>query len=185
MLRYERPVYALILRMVRDRATAEDLAQESFLKMFRGLDTYQPGRKFASWLFKIAHNTTLDHLRRKELTTVPLTTPDDPDQRDLADVLEDPGAPSPELARQESELAADLERAVARLRPEYREVILLRFVQGLAYQEIAEVTGLALGTVKTHIHRARRALAALLAEAGWGLAEAALGDGETPGGSGS
>ncbi|MGH9362698.1 MAG: RNA polymerase sigma factor, partial [Thermoanaerobaculia bacterium] len=70
--RYERPVYALLLRMVREPAPAEDLAQEVFVKAYRALARYDPARKFSSWLFKIAHNTALDHLRRQELETVPL-----------------------------------------------------------------------------------------------------------------
>ena len=76
VVRFERPLYSLIARMVNDRLAAEDLAQETFVKAFRHLGSYDRTHKFSSWLFKIAHNTALDHLRRRELKTVPLETPD-------------------------------------------------------------------------------------------------------------
>jgi RNA polymerase sigma-70 factor, ECF subfamily len=167
VLRFERPLFSLIARMVGDPALAEDLAQETFVKAFRHLDTYDRERKFSSWLFKIAHNTALDHLRRREVATVALEAPED-DGGDLAAVLTDPSERSPEAVAQRSDLALALSRAVARLRPEYREVVLLRFAEGQAYQDIAEITGLPLGTVKTQLHRARRELMEALREMGWG-----------------
>lgn len=166
--RFERPVYSLVVRMVRDPSVAEDLAQEAFVKAFRRLDTYDRGRKFSSWLFKIAHNTTLDHLRRRELPTVPLEKPADEEGGGLASVLTDPESRSPEALAQRSDLAAALSQAVTALRPEYREVVLLRYQENLSYQEIAEITELPLGTVKTHIHRARKELIDGLSAAGWG-----------------
>ena len=78
--RFERPVYSLVLRMVQDPATAEDLAQEVFVKAFRRLDSYDRQWKFSSWLFKIAHNTTIDHLRRGVPETVPLEAAADDDR---------------------------------------------------------------------------------------------------------
>jgi RNA polymerase sigma-70 factor (ECF subfamily) len=167
VVRFERPVFSLIARMVGDRALAEDLAQETFLKAYRALASYDAGRKFSSWLFKIAHNTTLDHLRRRELDTVPLDAPD-PDHGGLAAVLPDRTDRGTDTAARRSDLAAALRRAVAALRPEYREVVLLRFQEGLAYQDIAEVTGQPLGTVKTQLHRARNELMTTLGELGWG-----------------
>lgn len=164
--RYERPVWSLVVRMVKDEAVAEELAQDAFVKAFRALDTYDPERKLSSWLFKIAHNTTLDHLRRKNLATVPLETDDD--EWDLKQRLEDRATRSPEAEASRGDLAAALEAAVGTLRPEYREVVVLRFGEGLAYQEIVEITGLPLGTVKTYLHRARKKLAARLTERGWG-----------------
>lgn len=168
--RFERPVFALVVRMVRDRSTAEDLTQEAFVKAFRNLDGYDPQRKFSSWLFKIAHNTTIDHLRRRELDTVPLEGSGDDDEGGggLARVLADPAERGTDLAVGRGELAAALEEAVDELRPEYREIVLLRYAEGLAYQEIAEVSGLPLGTVKTNIHRARKQLVAALQRRGWG-----------------
>ncbi|HEX5759639.1 MAG TPA: sigma-70 family RNA polymerase sigma factor [Thermoanaerobaculia bacterium] len=164
--RYERPVYALVLRMVRDPALAEDLAQEVFVKAHRALGAYDSSRKLSSWLFKIAHNTALDHLRRPELATVALEAGVD-DRRDWADVLVDASAPDPEAAAGRRDLARALSAAIVRLRPEYRAAVVLRFQEGLSYQEIAEALDQPLGTVKTNLHRARKALAVLMTEAGW------------------
>ena len=153
--------------MVRQRELAEDLSQEVFLKAYRALSSYDPSRKFSSWLFKIAHNATIDHLRRSELPTVPLAT-DDPDRGDLVDVLEDPTTVTPERRAAASDLAAALDEAVRELRPAYREVILLRHREELSYQEIAEVVGASLGTVKTNLHRARKELMANMKARGLG-----------------
>lgn len=168
--RFERPVFGLVLRMVRDRPTAEDLVQETFVKAYRGLGGYDPRRKLSSWLFKIAHNAAIDHLRRRQLDTVPLEAPPggDDDGPGLDRVLADTSSRGPEVDAARGELAAALEAAVGGLRPEYREVVVLRFAEGLAYEEIAEVAGLPLGTVKTYIHRARKELVAALGARGWG-----------------
>jgi RNA polymerase sigma-70 factor (ECF subfamily) len=171
VVRFERPVYALILRMVRDPETAEDLAQEVFVKAFRRLSSYDSRRKFASWLFKVAHNATIDHLRRSELDTVPLAAEQEEGGGLLA-VLADPSAESPAAAAERRDMARSLERAIAGLRPEYREAVVLRYVEGLAYQEICDVLSLPVGTVKTNLHRARKELADAMRAAGWGPAAA-------------
>jgi RNA polymerase sigma-70 factor (ECF subfamily) len=165
--RYERPVWSLIVRMVRDPAIAEELAQEVFLKAFQALASYDPERKFSSWIFRIAHNASIDHLRRREPQTVPLEGGAD-DPSSLVQRLADSATPSPEERTRRRDLGTALDAAIARLRPAYREVILLRFAQGLAYEEICEITGLPLGTVKTFLHRARKDLAELMGGAGWG-----------------
>ena len=164
--RYQRPVFSLVRRMVIDPALTEDLAQEVFLKAFRALESFDQGRKFSSWLFKIAHNTAIDYLRKKQLDTVALETPGT-DDADLLAVLPDSLAESPEISVSRRDMALALEQALASLRPAYREVVVLRFQEGLAYEEIAEITDLPLGTVKTHLHRARNAMARHLSEHGW------------------
>src|SRR3989449_3159043 len=81
--RYERPVFSLLYRMVHDRALAEDLAQETFIKVLNGIKSYRPEFKFSSWIFKIANNAAIDHLRKKSLDTLSLDgspTADTPDQ---------------------------------------------------------------------------------------------------------
>jgi len=166
LLRYQRPVLSLIRRMVRDSSQAEDLAQEVFLKAFRALESFDQTRKFSSWLFKIAHNTAIDQLRRKELKTVPLETPDR-DQPDLVAILPDSSAETPARRADRRDLAAAIEGAIGSLKPLYREVVVLRYQEGLAYEEIAEVTDLPLGTVKTHLFRARKAMVAHLEAQGW------------------
>jgi RNA polymerase sigma-70 factor (ECF subfamily) len=159
--RYERPLFSLLYRMVRDRELAEDLAQETFVKALNAIESYRPEYKFSSWIFKIANNAAIDHLRRRELDTLSLEG--------------SPHAETPEAIeatalqigdRQESpldevearELGGEIEVAIAKLRPEYRACILLRHIEGRAYEEIAEILGLPLGTVKTYIHRARNEL---------------------------
>ncbi|MGH7549651.1 MAG: RNA polymerase sigma factor [Gemmatimonadota bacterium] len=176
--RFERPVFNLVVRMVRDHTLAEDLAQDTFIKAFSRLDTYRPEQgKFSNWLFKIAHNTAIDQLRKTVPDTYSLDRGDDDDDPDFHALLADTDAATPLEATERADLAESLAAAVGRLRPEYREVIVLRHQEGLAYEEIAEIAGLPLGTVKTYIHRARKELAALLAGTGWGPAERNPGQG--------
>jgi len=164
--RFQRPVISVVRRMVGDPSLAEDLAQEAFVKAFRALESFDQRRKFSSWLFKIAHNTTIDYLRKKQLDTVALETTDS-DKPDWTAILPDEASESPDTSAHRKDLAAALEEALTSLRPAYREVLLLRFQEGLSYEEIAEIIDLPLGTVKTHLHRARNAMARHLTDRGW------------------
>jgi RNA polymerase sigma-70 factor (ECF subfamily) len=159
--RYERPVFSLIFRMVRDTALAEDLAQDSFIKVLNNIDKYRPEFKLSSWLFKIANNVTIDHLRRRQLNTISMDgSPHASTAADVESTRFDV-ASSDENALDEmesKELGSAIERAIASLRPEYRSCILLRHVEGRSYEEIAATLDLPLGTVKTYIHRARHEL---------------------------
>ena len=161
VVRYQRPVFSIIVRMVRNAQLAEDLTQEVFVKAFRALPSYDHRRKFSSWLFKIAHNATIDHLRKGRLTTVPLEDPTS-DGSDWLESIEDSSAVDPHEMRERAELAAILERAIGELRPAYREVMMLRHREELSYREIGEITGLTLAAVKTNLHRARKELAEIL-----------------------
>lgn len=159
--RYERPVFSLVYRMVRDRETAEDLAQETFIKVLNHIDRYSPDFKFSSWLFKIANNVTIDHLRRRRLDTISLDG--SPSAVTAAEV--EASTLDPETGQESAldelearELGSAIERAIGRLRPEYRSCIILRHVEGRSYEEIAATLDLPLGTVKTYIHRARHEL---------------------------
>jgi RNA polymerase sigma-70 factor (ECF subfamily) len=163
--RYQRPVFSLIYRMVRDRELAEDLAQETFVKVLNALDRYRPEYKFSSWIFKIANNAAIDHLRRKELDTLSLEGGPDattPDRLGATTLQVGDRAESPLEELEARELGSAIERAIGKLRPEYRACILLREVDGRPYDEIAEILGLPLGTVKTYIHRARTELKEML-----------------------
>jgi RNA polymerase sigma-70 factor (ECF subfamily) len=159
--RYERPVFSLIFRMVRDRELAEDLAQDSFIKVLNNIDRYRPEFKLSSWLFKIANNVTIDHLRRRQLATVSLDG--SPHAATAAEAqatsldIESRGESALE-AMESRELGSAIEQAIGKLRPEYRSCILLRHVEGRSYEEIAATLDLPLGTVKTYIHRARHEL---------------------------
>ena len=158
LTRYERPVFSLVYRMVRDRALAEDLAQEAFIRAFRAIGRYDPSYKFSSWIFKIAHNLTIDHLRRKRLKTVSIHgSPHaltEEEQARTRPILESPEE-RPDAYVENKELGSQIEEAIGRLRPEYRAATLLRHVEGHSYQEIAEIMDIPPGTVKTYIHRAR------------------------------
>lgn len=159
--RYQRPVFSLIYRMVRDRELAEDLAQETFVKVLNAIDTYRPEFKFSSWIFKIANNAAIDHLRRRELDTLSLEGAPDattPDRVEATALQIGDHAESPLDELEARELGSAIEQAIQALRPEYRSCILLRHVEGRSYEEIAEILELPLGTVKTYIHRARAQL---------------------------
>lgn len=167
--RYERPVFSLVYRMVRDRALAEDLSQEVFVRAFNAIGTYNPSYKFSNWILKIANNHTIDHLRKRKLETISIhgsphaSTPEEVGQTEFVVAS---GDENPQEYLEHKELGSQIERAIGALRPEYRTVILLRHVEGYAYDEIAEITGLPLGTVKTHLHRARAELRLALAYLG-------------------
>jgi RNA polymerase sigma-70 factor, ECF subfamily len=159
--RYQRPVFSLIYRMVRDREQAEDLAQETFVKVFNNIGRFDPRYKFSSWIFKIASNQTIDFLRRKEVETVSLDgsrQAQTQEEVEASRITVESTGPNPEEFVEARELGAEIEAAIGELRPEYRTAILLRHVEGRAYEEIAEIMDVPLGTVKTYIHRARSEL---------------------------
>lgn len=165
--RYERPVFSLVFRMVRNRELAEDLAQETFIKVLNAIQSYRPEFKFSSWVFKIANNAAIDHLRKRELDTLSLEGSPHADTPELIEATalqigERGENQLDEVANRE--LGGTIEEAIAKLRPEYRSCILLRHVEGRSYEEIAEMLNLPLGTVKTYIHRARNELRILLRE---------------------
>lgn len=151
MSRYKRPVFGLIYRTVRQREDAEDLAQETFIKAFRSLPSYDPQYAFSSWLFKIASNLCIDHFRRQRTETVSLDDEDKP--------LEIPdGTQNPEEAAVAQSERSVIDAAIGSLPVDYRLVILLRHKEEKSYEEIAQILNLPLGTVKAKVHRARGAL---------------------------
>jgi RNA polymerase sigma-70 factor, ECF subfamily len=163
--RYERPVFSVIYRMVHDRELAEDLAQETFIKVLNALDRYDPKYKFSSWIFKIAHNATLDQLRKKEPETLSLDGSPHAatqDQADASSFTAVDTTENPEQYTQSKQLGSEIEAAIEQLRPEYRAAIVLWHIEGRPYDEIAQIMGLPLGTVKTYIHRGRNELRGLL-----------------------
>lgn len=156
MRRYERPVVNLVVRIVRDPALAEDLGQETFLKAFRSLRTFDISRKLSSWLFRIAHNTALDALRRARTEAVVSVA-----------ASRDPAVPPPPDPVEAAALGRALDAALGGLRPEFRAALVLRYEEGCSYDEIGHAMGIPIGTAKTYVHRARRLVAASLTAAGW------------------
>jgi RNA polymerase sigma-70 factor (ECF subfamily) len=165
--RYQRPVFSLLYRMVRDRELAEDLAQETFIKVLNAIENYRPEYKFSSWIFKIANNAAIDQLRRRSLDTLSLDGSPHAESAEAieATTLRIGDARESQLEEVTNrELGSQIESAIGKLRPEYRSCIILRHIDGRPYEEIAEILGLPLGTVKTYIHRARNELRILLAD---------------------
>ena len=151
--RYQRPIAAYVYRMVGDYDAALDLTQEVFIKVYASLSRYRPEFKFSTWIYKIAHNAAIDHLRRHATRETVVTS--DGERREPA--LESRRL-SPEQESERSERCSEIELVVQALPAAYRELILLRHSQDLSYDEIAEVTGLPLGTVKNRLFRAREAM---------------------------
>jgi RNA polymerase sigma-70 factor (ECF subfamily) len=166
--RYQRPVISLIARITGDRALAEDLAQETFVKAFRGLAAFDTTRRLSSWLFRIAHNTAIDALRRAPSRAAAAFVASEaeagaPPAGEL-DRLAGPPAPDPVEQR---ELGDALEQALAGLRPDQRAAVVLRYENGLSFEEIGVVLGVPEATARSHVHRARKELARLLTASGW------------------
>lgn len=160
--RYQRPVYGLIARLVGEPELAAELAQDTFLKAFRRLESFDRSRGFAPWLLRIAHNTAVDALRRGRLATVGMSEAQS-DQASLAS-----SAPGPDRQAEHRLMLRDLDAALSRLRPDHRTALLLRVQDDRSYVDIAYVMGVAEGTAKSYVHRARRHLAEHLRLAGWG-----------------
>ena len=148
-------VYRLAYRLTGNAHDAEDLTQEVFVRVFRSLHTYTPGT-FAGWLHRITTNLFLDSARRKSRIRFD-ALPDDADNR-----LPSP-VPTPDAAYLNQMFDADIEAALASLSPEFRAAVVLCDVEGLTYEEIADVLGLKMGTVRSRIHRGRAMLRAALA----------------------
>ncbi len=162
--RYQRRLTAFLGQLVGDIELARELSQEAFIRAWSALARFDPRYRFSTWLFRIAHNLGIDHLRRRRLQTVGLyRTDSDGDEVEVvvAALDKDP------LGHLENRvLAEELHQVIDELRPEYRELVLLRHFGGLSYQEIAEFKDMPLGTVKNKLFRAhsvlRKALAAFI-----------------------
>jgi RNA polymerase sigma-70 factor, ECF subfamily len=150
--RYQRPISAYVYRMVGDYEAALDLTQEIFIKVYGSLARYRSEFKFSTWIYKIAHNSAVDHLRRNAGRERSLVNGIEGDQYDLP--IES-GSLSPEQESERKERRLEIESVVRSLPTTYRELIVLRHSQDLTYEEIVEVTGLPLGTVKNRLFRAR------------------------------
>jgi RNA polymerase sigma-70 factor, ECF subfamily len=160
--RYQRRLTAFLGQLVGDMELARELSQEAFIRAWTALDRFDPQFRFSTWLFRIAHNLGIDQLRRRRLHTVPLVRQDaEGEEVELAviDVSKDP------LGHFENrELAGAIKVAIRGLRSEYRELVLLRHFAGLSYQDIADLKGMPLGTVKNKLFRAHSVLRRALQE---------------------
>lgn len=155
--RYQRQVYSLAMRMVRSAEDAEDVTQDTFVRMFKAIDRYDPNRPFAAWLMTIASRLCIDHIRRRKVRPLPLVRTEEGSTEEHTIDVVDPGLGPDEITshREEEQQAQSL---IDSLPPHYRVVVLLRHQQDLSYEEIAESLDLPIGTVKARIHRARALL---------------------------
>jgi RNA polymerase sigma-70 factor (ECF subfamily) len=163
--RYQRPIAAYVYRLVGDYEAALDLTQEIFIKVYGSLSRYRPEFKFSTWIYKIAHNSAVDHLRRNSGRERSLANGADGDSYDMP--IES-GSLSPEQESEREERRIEIESVVKSLPATYRELIVLRHSQDLTYEEIVDVTGLPLGTVKNRLFRAREMMRQLFIDRGIG-----------------
>jgi RNA polymerase sigma-70 factor (ECF subfamily) len=150
---YQKPVYNLAYRMLGNSVEAEDAAQEAFIRAYTRLDTYDPSRKFSSWMLSIASHYCIDVLRRRRMTLLSIE-----ELPPMADVSM-PRSAHPEHLVARGQVAEKVQQLLGTLPEHYRTPIILRYWYDMSYREIAETMGVTESTVKTRLHRARARLA--------------------------
>ncbi|MEJ7624832.1 MAG: sigma-70 family RNA polymerase sigma factor [Pyrinomonadaceae bacterium] len=162
--RYQRPITSYVFRMLGDYDSALDVTQEVFIKVYRSLTKYSPEYKFSTWLYRIAHNAAIDHMRRNSVNTHSIEAENADGTFQIQ--IESPAA-SPETEHERGEWRTEIDTVVRCLPSAYRDLILLRHGRDLTYDEIAEVTGLPLGTVKNRLFRAREMMREIFTQRGF------------------
>ena len=157
---YQKRVFALAVRMCPTPELAEEAAQEAFLAAWQGLPFFRGDSAFATWLYRLTSNACVDLLRKENRHQGPSL-----DDETVSAEVPDP-TPTPEKAVEQQELRGQIEAGLQTLSPEHREVLILREIQQLSYDEIADVLSLDLGTVKSRINRGRRQLREFLLKQG-------------------
>ena len=149
--RYESKVYSLALRMIRNPEDAEDVLQDTFLRAYRGIKSFQGASTFSTWIYRITANSALMRLRKKQLPTVSI---EDSDERETPVNIADwtPGPVEQLLSR---ELQHEMDEAIEALPPEFRQVFVLRDMEEMSNAEVAEILDLSVAAVKSRLHRAR------------------------------
>lgn len=153
---YQGPVYNLAYRMLGSPAEAEEAAQETFVRVYQRLATYDPQQKLSSWVLAIASHYCIDRLRRRRLVSLPL---DEAPAQEAAEPAE-----APELALLAQERECEIQTLLASLPEAYRLVLVLRYWQDLSYEEMARLLGTSESAVKARLHRAREMMAQHLAK---------------------
>ena len=162
--RYQRPITSYVFRMLGDYESALDVTQEVFIKVYNSLNKYSAEYKFSTWLYRIAHNAAVDHMRRNSVTPQSIETEN---ADGTYQIQIESRNPSPEQDHERSEWRTEIDSVVKCLPTAYRDLILLRHSRDLSYDEIAEVTGLPLGTVKNRLFRAREMMRDMFIERGF------------------
>ncbi|MFM2243186.1 MAG: hypothetical protein RLZ97_2041 [Verrucomicrobiota bacterium] len=162
--RHRGRLFAMIRQMVKNEADAWDLSQEAFIKAWKALPRFEVKARFSTWLYRIAHNTVYDWMRRKRPENGAEINDEvfGEDRIDPSSLTTPASDRRPDESLEVDELRVKIEAALARLSPEHREAVLLKDVQGLAYKEIADVMGCSLGTVMSRLFYARKKLQELL-----------------------
>lgn len=154
--RYKSMMYSIAYRMLGDQDAANDMAQESFIAAYTGLGNFQFGSKFSTWLYQILMNKCRDYLRAgKNKVSVD----------EIAELRTDPGD-TPEQAAQAHELGDAVQKALSGLPPDYREVIVLKHIEELDYDEISKIVGASVAALKVRAHRGREMLRTILERSG-------------------
>ena len=162
--RYQRQITSYVFRMLGDYDSALDVTQEVFIKVYNSLSKYSSEYKFSTWLYRIAHNAAIDHMRRNSITPQSIETEN---ADGTYQIQIESGRPSPEKDHEVREWRNEIDAVVKCLPPTYRDLILLRHSRDLSYDEIAAVTGLPLGTVKNRLFRAREMMREIFIERGF------------------
>ncbi len=161
---YRNSIYYMILKMVNNKLDAEELAMEAFGKAFANINLYEPQFAFSTWLFRIASNCAIDHLRKKRVVTVPIERSTQGDNVEVKKVVlsAKSNTDNPEEFLIKSQNAIILRKSVSTLKPRYRALIEMRYFKEYSYAEIAKELNLPLGTVKIQLFRSHEMLYNLL-----------------------
>ncbi len=162
LLLHQKKVYNLCLRMSANTDDALDLSQEAFIRAWRSLGQYQFEASFSTWLFRLTSNICIDFLRRKKRRQETSLTESYDDSDEGAELSVPDMQPSPEQQAMTNETKIELARAMERLSPEHREILQLRVIEDLQYEQIADILGVRVGTVKSRLARARLSLRRIL-----------------------
>ena len=163
---YREPLYLLLLRMTHNTTTASDLTVDTFSKAFCQLHRYAPTGSFSSWLFSIGVNTYIDHLRRRRMETVSLSTIQRNNEGDFIEYQIPSGQPDPEESMMRDERDTALREVVAALKQPYRQIVEMRYFDDLSYEQIAEKLHIPMGTVKIRLLRAKNLMQAIASTRG-------------------
>ncbi len=154
--KYKKQIVAYIFSLIKDREEANDLAQETFIRVYKNLWKYNQQYKFSTWIYQIAKNISLDYLKKKRPLLV---------SEDYIDAVEDKQG-SPEQSTLKKEMQQDLLKAVNQLAPQLRETLILYHINNLSYQEISEIRGITVSKVKNQLFQARKKMKKMMAEGG-------------------
>ena len=162
--RHRARIFAMIRNMIHQEADAWDLSQEVFIKAWKALPRFEARARFSTWLYRIAHNTVYDWVRKRKIESAGELNDEifERERIDSSSFTTPSGGESPDKTMAHGELREKIEAALGKLSPEHREVVVLKDVQGLAYKEIAEVMECSLGTVMSRLFYARQKLQTML-----------------------